>query len=267
MFHTDRQHTLFVCGKALATEEDRTVPLKHGWNVLPYLRTENQNLRDALASYYSYATEGDIVKSHDEFAVFSSSGKWEGNLTYMQPGSGYMLYRQADTDAKLTYTPSLSDALFSTTYKAAKKTSFNNPYAVSNMTMIAKVATLGLDGDMEEGAGLAAYIGDELVGFARPQVVDGDTLLMLNIQSDMPGKLRFEYEGQVAEAESGKVITYQADGHYGSIASPVILTIGQNADGKVRKRLINGHIYIFHGEHIYNIEGTAVAAPKRGSHR
>ena len=173
MFHTANEHTLYVYGKAFATEEDRTVSLKHGWNVLPYLRTESQNLRDALASYYSYATEGDIVKSHDEFAVFSAAGKWEGNLTFMQPGSGYMLYRGADTNASLTYTPSPGDALYTANHKPANKTSFNNPEAASNMTMIAKIASLWQNEDMEDGAGLSAYIGDELVGFARPQVVNG----------------------------------------------------------------------------------------------
>ena len=131
------------------------------------------------------------------------------------------------------------------------------------MTMIAKVASLWHDMEMEEGAGLSAYIGDELVGFASPQVVEGDTLLMLNIQSDMPGKLRFEFEGLPAVMEDGTVMGYQADSHYGTIACPVVLTLSPEADGKVKKRLIDGHIYIFQGEHIYNIEGAAVAAPKK----
>lgn len=267
LFHTAKEQTLYVCGKALTTEEDRTVQLKPGWNVLPYLRTENQDLRDALASYYSYATEGDIVKSHDEFAVFSAAGKWEGNLTFMQPGCGYMLYRNAQTDASLTYKSSSDDALAYASYRPAKKVSFSNPSAATNMTMIAKVASIWQDEDMEEGAGLSAYIGDELVGFARPLVVEGDTLLMLNIQSDMPGKLRFEYEGLPAEMEDGTVMSYQADNHYGTIATPVVLTLSPYDDGAVKKRLIDGHIYIFKGEHIYNVQGAAVADPKRSSHR
>ena len=267
MFHTAKEHTLHVYGKALSTEKDRTVVLKHGWNALPYLRTESQNLRDALASYYSYATEGDIVKSHDEFAVFSAAGKWEGNLTFMQPGSGYMLYRHAMTEASLTYTPSSGDVLPADKQTSAKKTSFSNPDAVSNMTMIAKVASLWHDMEMEEGAGLSAYIGDELVGFASPQVVEGDTLLMLNIQSDMPGKLSFEFEGLPAVMEDGTVMGYQADSHYGTIASPVILTLRPNAEGAVKKRLIDGRIYIFQGEHIYNVQGAAVAVPRKNSHR
>ena len=185
----------------------------------------------------------------------------------MQPGSGYMLYRNAQTDASLTYKSSSDDALANASYRPAKKVSFSNPYAASNMTMIAKVASPWPDTDMEEGAGLSAYIGEELVGFARPLIVEGDTLLMLNIQSDMPGKLHFEYEGQPAETEDGTVMSYQADNHYGTIASPVVLILSTNADGTVKKRLIDGHIYIFKGEHIYNVQGAAVANPKRSSHR
>lgn len=176
-----------------------------------------------------------------------------------------MLYRNAKTDASLTYKSSSGDAL--TISKPAKKVSFSNPDAASNMTMIVKVASLGQDGDMEEGTGLSAYIGEELVGFARPMIVEGDTLLMLNIQSDMPGKLYFEYEGQPAETENGTVMSYQADSHYGTIASPVILTLRPNAEGAVKKRLIDGRIYIFQGEHIYNVQGAAVAVPRKNSHR
>ena len=97
--------------------------------------------------------------------------------------------------------------------------------------------------------------------------MEGDTLLMLNIQSDMPGKLRFEYEGLPAEMEDGTVMSYQADNHYGTIATPVVLTLSPYDDGAVKKRLIDGHIYIFKGEHIYNVQGAAVADPKRSSHR
>ncbi|MGN0209412.1 MAG: LamG-like jellyroll fold domain-containing protein, partial [Paludibacteraceae bacterium] len=69
-------------------DEGRTLTLEQGWNVLPYLMTEKQSLTDALADYYDDASEGDLIKSRDAFAVFSHAGKWEGNLTYMQPGQG-----------------------------------------------------------------------------------------------------------------------------------------------------------------------------------
>ena len=84
-------------------DEGRTLTLEQGWNVLPYLLTEKQSLTDALADYYDDASEGDLIKSRDAFAVFSHAGKWEGNLTYMQPGLGYMLRRLAPDPCTFTY--------------------------------------------------------------------------------------------------------------------------------------------------------------------
>ena len=84
-------------------DEGRTLTLEQGWNVLPYLLTEKQSLTDALADYYDDASEGDLIKSRDAFAVFSHAGKWEGNLTYMQPGQGYMLRRLAPDPCTFTY--------------------------------------------------------------------------------------------------------------------------------------------------------------------
>ena len=84
-------------------DEGRTLTLEQGWNVLPYLLTEKQSLTDALADYYDDASEGDLIKSRDAFAVFSHAGKWEGNLTYMQPGHGYMLRRLAPDPCTFTY--------------------------------------------------------------------------------------------------------------------------------------------------------------------
>ncbi|MGM9811074.1 MAG: hypothetical protein ACI30J_09445, partial [Paludibacteraceae bacterium] len=84
-------------------DKGRTLTLHQGWNVLPYLLTEKQSLTDALADYYEHASEGDLIKSRDAFAVFSGDGKWEGNLTYMQPGQGYMLRRLAVESCPFTY--------------------------------------------------------------------------------------------------------------------------------------------------------------------
>ena len=84
-------------------DKGRTLTFNQGWNVLPYLLPEKQSLTDALADYYEHASEGDLIKSRDAFAVFSGAGKWEGNLTYMQPGQGYMLRRLAADPCSFTY--------------------------------------------------------------------------------------------------------------------------------------------------------------------
>jgi hypothetical protein len=262
LFHTAKEHTIYVDGTTLDSESDRTVQLRHGWNVLPYLHDSNLTLRDALASYYSYASVGDIVKSHDEFAVFSANGQWEGNLTFMQPGRGYMLYRQAASNASLTYTAKANKAPQKSNDARLHAPLFNNPKAANTMTLIAKVLLSPDAEGSEEAQTLYAYIGDELVGMAQPQVVDGDTLMFINIQSDCVGEIHFEYAGLNLKA-GGQRVTYSNDKHLGTLTSPVLLMVDEVQSNKTEKRLINNHIYIFHGGKVYNTQGAAVNPPTK----
>src|SRR5690606_35989191 len=57
--------------------------------------------QEALAGYE--ASDEDVIKSQTGFAMYDSQNGWVGNLTYMEPGKGYMLYRKAATDATLYY--------------------------------------------------------------------------------------------------------------------------------------------------------------------
>ena len=262
LFHTAKEQTIYVDGTTLDAESDRTVQLRHGWNVLPYLHDSNLSLRDALAPYYSYASEGDIVKSHDEFAVFSANHRWEGNLTFMQPGRGYMLYRQATSDATLTYTAKVNKAPQKNNDAQLRAPLFTNPRAATTMTLIAKVPLSPDAEGAEEAQPLCAYIGDELVGMAQPQVVDGDTLLFISIQSDAAGELRFEREGLKLKA-GGQRVTYSDDKHLGTLTAPVLLTVDEGQSEKTEKRLINNHIYIFHDGKVYNTQGAAVNTPTK----
>ena len=274
MFHTAEPHTIYVHGTALSADEDHTVPLRHGWNVLPYLRSRNQNLREALSSYYPYATEGDIVKSHDEFAVFSANGRWEGNLTYMQPGKGYFLYRQASGEAAVIYQPANEAAnapqLHNSKSQIRKDSSapieqtdspeFRNPDAATNMTIIAALAE---NGNLNtRNSRVFVYVGNELVGIAHPQEVDGDRFYFLTIQSDKAGILRFETEdGMVLRSLSFETLNYIPDNHHGSLRVPVLLTTREEDNDYVEKRIINGILYIFHGNRVYNAQGILVEKP------
>jgi len=250
MFYTAHEHTVYVSGTALQTEEERTVSLRKGWNVLPYLRTDNMNLRDALADYYSYATEGDIVKSHDEFAYFSANNKWEGNLTYMQPGKGYLFYRQAASRASFTYPASSGeDPLIN------HAPAFRNPDAATNMTLIARV----MDVKGLKDHTVYAYLDDELVGKATRV----DSLFFLTIASDKQGTLRFETEdGEIlapvvgASPESERILSYEADTHHGTPEQPVLLVPA----GEMRpyKIIEDNHVVIIRNNEKYDVTGKVI---------
>ena len=262
MMYTAKEHTIFLEGITLQSEADRSVKLVSGWNVLPYLRQDNASLRDALGDYYPYATEGDMIKNHDEFAVFSDAGKWEGNLTYMRPGCGYLLYRKAASPVTFIYPVSNANANASANaYVMADANANANTYAkaATNMTMIARIDA----GDTKmDNATLYAYIGSEQVGVATPITIEGgdnEGLYFLTISSNAIGStVRFETEDgtiltPASAGEGRREVSYEADAHYGSLTSPVVLTT--NDELLTTKIFENGHIIIIRGGERYDTTG------------
>ena len=262
MMYTAKEHTIFLEGITLQSEADRSVKLVSGWNVLPYLRQDNASLRDALGDYYPYATEGDMIKNHDEFAVFSDAGKWEGNLTYMRPGCGYLLYRKAASPVTFIYPVSNANANASANaYVMADANANANTYAkaATNMTMIARIDA----GDTKmDNATLYAYIGSEQVGVATPITIEGgddEGLYFLTISSNAIGStVRFETEDgtiltPASAGEGRREVSYEADAHYGSLTSPVVLTT--NDELLTTKVFENGHIIIIRGGERYDTTG------------
>lgn len=64
-------------------------PINLNWNWLPNPLPANRLTADALA--YFNATEGDIIKSQTQFAVYDLKLGWTGTLKYLEPGKGYMI--------------------------------------------------------------------------------------------------------------------------------------------------------------------------------
>ena len=202
-----------------------------------------------------------MIKNHDEFAVFSDAGKWEGNLTYMRPGCGYLLYRKAASPVTFIYPVSNANANASANaYVMADANANANTYAkaATNMTMIARIDA----GDTKmDNATLYAYIGSEQVGVATPITIEGgdnEGLYFLTISSNAIGStLRFELaDGTVLLPNINSqlsTVNYDADAHYGSLTSPVVLTT--NDELLTTKIFENGHIIIIRGGERYDTTG------------
>ena len=94
-------------GESLKEPKDRLIHVKEGWNSIGYTPLMNLPVATALAEYWSFAKDGDIIKSQDEFAQFyegaDGATAWMGSLKYMKPGEGYMLYRQKKGEVTFYY--------------------------------------------------------------------------------------------------------------------------------------------------------------------
>lgn len=72
------------------------VMIEQGWNWLPYTPLSTMVVDEALAGVQP--KQGDIIKSQTGVSVYDIYG-WEGTLTALEPGHGY-LYYSTDSTAK-----------------------------------------------------------------------------------------------------------------------------------------------------------------------
>ena len=193
------------------------------WSPLPFLLNRNTSVAETMAGYYEYATPGDIIKSHDAFATFSTDLA-PTDVTvpfYNQPASAGAPKRSVMPDAPEGFHTS----------------------SATNMTMIARVESQ--ESSIES---LKVYVNDELAAVAEPI----DSLYFLTIQSDQIGELRFETEDGTPLA-SPMPIRYEADAHHGSLQTPVILKPGENT--LPYKILENDHVVIIRNNEKYDVTG------------
>ena len=203
-----------LTGSILKTESDRTITVKQGWNSIGYTPIINLPIATALSDYFDEAEEGDIVKSQTAFAVFSTdangSGKWKGDLEYLKPGEGYMLYRKRAGEAKFVYPfYDANETFFEETSNTATTYS-------SNMTLTAIAKGVKLQG----GDKVIAYADAEIVG---ESIIKEDRMYMtINGDSNAPLSFVVERDGNVI-ASSYKAMNYVADAISGSYNVPTTI--------------------------------------------
>ena len=150
-----------------AAPENTPITLYKGWTWIGYVPTLGKDLNDALSGLQ--ASEGDVVKGFDNFAVYEA-GEWVGTLQTMQPGEGYMY--QAQQEHTLTYSPTrvfevdnANEVKRVTEAPTAPWTAVTHDY-VDNMTLIAQVFAGG--SIVPEGLyTIGAFVGDECRGIGQ----------------------------------------------------------------------------------------------------
>ena len=223
-----------ISGLLLQQTDECTINLLPGWNGIGFTPIVNLPISEALADYYDEAADGDIIKSQNEFAIFSDDGAghrlWRGNLSYLKAGEGYMMKRTAATPASFTY-PVLqtngSYALASPQQMRGTETgeTFRNPYA-SSMTMVAQVTGI----DLEPGDRLAAYAGSELRGIAAAAP---DGRFYLSIGGDMAEALRMELlRGETTVAQTASPVGYTVNAVSGTYLAPTQINFASAAGCK-----------------------------------
>ena len=282
MVYVNKANDLQILGNELSQDSMQITLRGDGqWNELPCLYEQVISLREAMGDYYSYASPGDLIKSHHHFATYSADGRWVGDLTSLTPGEGYFFRRMGAGSVTVHfYKYRYSAPWKKEKYENEPMPTFSNPKASTNMTMIAKIEGL-VD---ERVSGLEVYIDDDLVGKAKPFInpslssgaasplSEASPLYFLTIQSDaIGGTLRFEMDGQeltiVNEEQldnqssivNRQIVNYVPDSHWGSLQAPVILTPIPSEEGRGEalpyKIIEDDHVVIIKNNEKYDVTG------------
>ena len=129
------------------------IHLKSGWNEIAFLPRQTMSVEMAFANLAP--SEGDVVKSLDEIATYSD-GRWQGTLTELHPGAGYM-YDNLGEEKTFRY-PTPETVLGKNSQAGTSHFSTDWHAYPDNMTFIGR---LDFDGEV------AAYVGAECRGHAQ----------------------------------------------------------------------------------------------------
>ncbi|MBR4757954.1 MAG: hypothetical protein IK084_04010, partial [Bacteroidaceae bacterium] len=201
----------------------------HGWNRIGYLCATNLPIATALSDYTDDASEGDIIKSQNEFAVLNIDAQgnrvWKGTLKFMQTGEGYMLRRQAENEVDFYYPQYLDNSRYS---MMPKKESLFHNITGESMNIIARVEGF----DLQEGDRLVAYSGGENRGMVE---ADESDIFFLSVSKGEEKGIGFaiERDGEIV-ATAPMQLPYISNDVKGTVDEPTAIRFVSidNLDGE-----------------------------------
>lgn len=165
------------------------VRLYSGYNWIGYLPTTSQSVATALSNIE--AATGDRLISQKGFAVYGDAG-WEGDLTEMNPGEGYMYHRTGDATTFCYAENAGGNAVDNAAGAAIRKSAAIQPWTYDIhkypdvTTIIAKLYMTGEPVEQgrytvgafcgEECRGIGSVVGEKLFITVHGTVKDNETI-------------------------------------------------------------------------------------------
>lgn len=222
MVNVQKAGQIEIAGTELSAK-DRKLELHPGWNHFPYYSDRICSIKEALADYSQRATEGDIIKSYDKFAMWSNEG-WVGSLSSLYPGEGYLLLHNANDTVQFSYT--MSSEITEQPAPAKVRSYMPVEGHSGNMPIVAKF--IDSDGGMSaQGDVLRAYSADNLVGEAT---ADAEGRFFLMTSAENGAQLTFRMRranGQDSEvgATASAMLEYNDATSVGTVKNPFVIDL------------------------------------------
>ena len=213
---------LQVSGNILNQDYQRTIPLHSEWNSIGYTPMVSLPVSTALTDYIDEASNGDVIKSHTQFAVLTITSNnsyiWNGNLKYMHPGEGYMLYRNKKTDCEFSYPFYEPGSVF---FESSYDSADDGVKARKATTMCMAAVTDGID--LAGGDELVAYSDGEVCGTAVAS--DDDGIFYLSMSAEPSSPIWFAIRrGDDLVASTRETLRYEANKVLGSPSEPTTIS-------------------------------------------
>ena len=205
------------------------ITVHKNWNRIAYTSGINLPIAQALSDYTENASDGDIIKSQDGFAIATRTAQglvWKGTLHFMEAGKGYMLKRMADDEVRFSYPVYFSESRYNGSLMMSSQSRVSTRADAGKSTTMNIVArAIGVE--LEEGDVLVAYCGPERMAQA---VADDEGNFYLNVGSDAsyPQALTFSIERNgESVAMTGSNIVFEADAVIGRPDNPETIYFGK----------------------------------------
>lgn len=231
--------TLHLDGLSL-TDTDLTVTLAEGWNLIGTPLRESVPLNEALDGMI--ASEGDVIVAHDMMALYNGS-EWVGSLSMIEPGAAYMV----NVAERTTFNWPLS-AISTSTSTAVRDRHLGQLSVDPTLRPHSMGIVIRLEADIPIAAGshaVAAFdaVSGECLGISEEH--DGLHFLVVHGDSESPSAFIYKAveiaTGEIKDMTDSEPTMF-AGGASGSIANPVLLTIG-NSSGVVSGKFDALRIY------------------------
>jgi len=179
-----------------------SINLNKGWNLISYLPNGSQKLANVFLGMN--LNDGDIVKSHTQYAIYKKDEGWFGDLEYMETGKAYYV-KVANENLSLKY----QDVQYTKLPKKRGGVS-NEPFwqfdankYMSTMTVTAKVSHRGNE-LLATNYQVGAFVNGECRGVAQATAANNQIAFYISVHGDANGeKINFKlvdlFTGEVSD--------------------------------------------------------------------
>jgi hypothetical protein len=232
----DNSYNLDFYGTPINVDSTK-IPITVGWNWIGYLPQSGMAITDALQSLSPF--NGDIIKNQYFFAQYVAGIGWIGNLTYMNPPSGY-LYKSSVIDS-LKYPESTSGNRIPNAVCNQKEVKIKTEFVASNiiagnfsgnMNLITKVK-MGNQLIANEGDKIYAYINGEVRGISESIFIPTENkyvffITVLSNTNEPFKQISFKYHKAIGNSwyTINESFIYLENDLKGGVNNEEVLTIG-----------------------------------------